>query len=78
MTTVFRDSNSSPKLLNASSPTDVKVSGMVQELPSSESKRRASAVVKTDILERGRREERGEVKYVLVIDYYYIDKICEL
>ena len=60
MTTVCRELNSLYQLANASSPTDVKVSGMVQELPSSESKRRASALVKTVILEGGRggREER--------------------
>ena len=68
MITVCRELNelnSSASLLNAPSPTDVKVSGMVQEVPSSESKRRASALVKTVILE----EERKEGKRVLVFNY---------
>ena len=59
MITVCRELNelnSSASLLNAPSPTDVKVSGMVKEVPSSESKRRASALVKTVILEeKGRK-----------------------
>ena len=55
MITVCRELNSSSSsLLNALSPTDVKVSGMVQEVPSSESKRLASALVKTVILEGGK------------------------
>ena len=65
MITVCRESNSPSPLLNALSPTDVKVSGMVQDVPSSESKRRASALVKTVILE----EVRKEGKRVLVFNY---------
>jgi len=66
MITVCRELNSSSSMLsNAPSPTYVKVSGMVQEVPSSESKRRASALVKTVILE----EVRKEGKRVLVFNY---------
>ena len=64
MITVCREFNSRSPLSNASSSTDVKLSGMVQEVPSSESKRRASALVKTVILE----EERKEGKRVLVFN----------
>jgi len=50
-------------LLNASSAIEVNVSGIVQEVPSSERRRRASALVKAVIL----KEERMGENVVLVI-----------
>ena len=60
------EGNAPFQLLNASSPTEVKVLGIEIDLPSAERRRTASAVVKTGILE-------GEGKNALVNDQRYIN-----
>ena len=59
MTTLCRLGNCPVLLLNASLPIEVNVLGIVQEVPSSDRRRRASAFVKTVILEE---EEKMEYR----------------
>ena len=56
MMTVCRLGNCPLHLLNAESPIEVKVSGIAHEVPSSDRRRRASAWVKTVMLEGEGRE----------------------
>ena len=58
MITVTNKGNDPFQLLFASSPTEVKVLGIVIDLPSSERRRVASALVKTVMLEEEGREGR--------------------
>jgi len=57
--TVTNEGNAPFQLLNASSPTEVKVLGIVIEVPSSERRRTASALVKTVILEEEGSDGKG-------------------
>ena len=74
--TATNEGNAPYLLSNAKSPTEVKVLGIVIEVPSSERRRVASALVKTVIL----KEEGREGKGVLVMNHYVpipIDRTIE-
>ena len=62
MITVTNKGNAPLKLLNASSPIEVKVLGIVIDFPSSERRRVASAWVKTGILEEEAKDKKGKDK----------------